>query len=421
MHRDMPRPNRALTARTVESTKRPGLHHDGNGLYLQVSPSGGKTWIYRFQFNGRRRDMGLGPARLCTLAEARDKAYQAGRTMRDGKDPIEERELLRKKQPTGINFQDAASAFIEAKSPGWKNKKHCQQWSNTIKKYCNPVIGTIAVDKIDTQLVLSCLKPIWLEKPETASRVRGRVEAILDWAKVSGYREGENPASWKGHLDQLLPSKSKLAGKKGFASMPYDILPAFMRGLSAHNCNASLALEFLILTGCRTSEVLLATWQEIDLGGKQWIIPADRMKAGKEHRVPLSTPALRVLARMKELCGVNYIFPGQRGSRPLSNMAMLEIMRRQGIPYTVHGFRATFRTWVAEQTMASPEIAEAALAHSPPSRVIAAYQRGDLFEKRYQLMEHWGEYVYGAETKDGPGAPHNTPPSQAQQLTSPGR
>ena len=247
MHRDMPRPNRALTARTIESTRGPGLHHDGNGLYLQVSPSGGKTWIYRFQCNGRRRDMGLGPTRLFTLAEVRDKAYEAGRKVRDGKDPIEERKLLRKKQPTGINFQDAASAFIEAKSPGWKNKKHCQQWSNTIKTYCNPAIGSIAVDKIDTQLVLGCLKSIWLEKPETASRFRGRVEAILDWAKVSGYREGENPASWKGHLDQLLPSKSRLAGKKGFASMPYDILPAFMQGQTEHLC----ACLLLYLFPCR--------------------------------------------------------------------------------------------------------------------------------------------------------------------------
>lgn len=388
-----------LDAVAVTKTTKPGLYADGGGLYLQVTESGLKTWVYRFMLNGRRRDMGLGRAgnRDVTLAQARDKAADARRLVKAGIDPIEaakaERAARQVEAVKTKSFKECAEAYITAHEAGWMNPKHISQWRNTLRDYVYPVMGDLPVNAVDTGLVMAVLEPIWASKNETASRVRGRIEAILDWARTRGYRAGENPARWKGHLDHLLPRPSKVKKVKHHAALPYDDMAGFMAELRQQTGTSARALEFTILTAARTSEVLGAKWEEIDLAKKVWTVPASRMKGGREHRVPLSDAALAVLKGMKKGEAGECVFPGSKPKRPLSNMAFLMLLRRmKRINLTGHGFRSTFRDWAAERTAYPAEAAEMALAHVVGDKVEAAYRRGDLFEKRIRLMQDWADF-----------------------------
>jgi integrase len=384
-----------LAAKTVEKAKESGYYCDGGGLYLQVSPTASKSWIFRYARHGKSHEMGFGSERDVSLAEARTKAADARRQLVNGIDPLAAREGHRaqeKLQKAGsISFADCATKYIDSHKAGWRNEKHAEQWQNTLDTYAGPVVGQLDVKDVDTALVLRILEPIWSKKPETASRVRGRVERILDYARVRGYRSGENPARWRGHLDKLLPSALNRKTREHHAALPYDELPAFMKDLRSQGGNAARALELLILTTARTGEVIgCEPEKEIDLKKTVWTIPAGRMKAGKEHRVPLSPRAVEVI---KGQSAGTYLFSGGKEGAPLSNMAMLELLRRMGRGnLTVHGFRSTFRDWAAECTSYPGEVCEMALAHAITDKVEAAYRRGDLFEKRRLLMLDWAKY-----------------------------
>ena len=338
--------------------------------------------------------MGLGSERDVSLAEARVKAADARRQIVNGIDPLAAREghrVQERLQKAGTtSFAECAKKFIAAHKAGWQNGKHAEQWQNTLDTYAGPVIGELAVKEVDTALVLRVLEPIWAKKPETASRLRGRIERILDYARVRGYRSGENPARWRGHLDKLLPPALNRKNRKHHAALPYDEIGAFMEKVREQEGTAARALEFTILTATRTQEVIGATPGEFDLKKALWTIPAERMKAGKEHRVPLPPPAIELVKG--EPAGT-YLFSGGKEGAPLSNMAMLELLRRMGRDdLTVHGFRSTFRDWAAECTSYPSEVCEMALAHAINDKVEAAYRRGDLFEKRRLLMLDWATY-----------------------------
>jgi integrase len=393
-----------LTARKVELEKKAGLYADGLGLYLQVGTGGAKSWIYRYRVDGRLRDMGLGSCHAVSLAEARERAAECRKVRAHGVDPIDKKRAAaaeqKKAQAKAMTFKACSGAYIEAHRSGWKNAKHAAQWSATLETYAYPVLGDLAVDTIDTALILKVLEPIWITRTETASRVRGRIESVLDWARVRGHREGENPARWRGHLDHLLPKRNKIATVKHHAALPIDDVPPFMVELRTQDGVAARALEFAILTATRTSETIGATWAEIDLNKRLWTIPPDRMKAGKEHRVPLSTGALRVLEEMSKLPRGVHVFPGARRDKGLSNMALLAVLRRMGRGgLTTHGFRSTFRDWAAERTHFAHEVAEMALAHTVSNKVEAAYRRGDLFEKRRALNEEWSCFCKNERSK----------------------
>jgi integrase len=393
----MARPEKRLTVRTVETIKKPGLHADGGGLYLHVSKTGARSWIFRWKRDGRLRDMGLGPANTVSLAEARDKALACRKLKLDGGDPIEQRRAQRQaarlENTKAMTFRKCAEAYIAAHQAGWKNDKHAAQWPATLGTYVYPVFGSFAVQVVDVGLVMKVVEPIWNVKPETASRVRGRIEAVLDWATARGYRQGENPARWRGHLENLLPKRSKVRRVEHHPALPYAELPDFMSELRQQDGVAARALEFTILTAARTGEVIGATWAEIDLQGRLWTIPGSRMKAGREHRAPLSEPVQAILRAMAEVRTGEHVFPGARDNRPLSQMAMLMLLRRMGRDgLTVHGFRSAFSDWCAEQTAFPSEVREMALAHVVGDKVEAAYRRGDPFEKRRQLAEAWAGY-----------------------------
>lgn len=395
----MARKTNVLTVREVQTLKTVGLHADGSvpGLYLKVAPTGAKVWIHRYQLRGARHDMGLGSTAVVTLVQAREKAREVRRLVAEGIDPIEHRvseaSAAALAVATAMTFRQCAEAYIESMRAGWKNAKHGLQWSSTLETYAFPVMGELPIAGIDTGLVLRVLEPIWRKKTETASRVRGRIECILDYARVRGYRrEGENPARWKGHLDHILPAKAAVAPVQHHASMPYADVPRFWPRLQMQDGLAARALELCILTATRTGELLGARWSEIDLDTATWTIPAGRMKAGAEHRVPLSDPALALLHKLAAIRVNDLVFPGQSSGRALSQMAMLMVARRMKVAATPHGFRSSFRTWVAETTAFPFEVAEIALAHTQGDKVVAAYQRGDLFEKRRQLMAQWAAY-----------------------------
>jgi integrase len=389
-----------LSHKKVETLKQIGMHADGGGLYLQVTEGADgtprKSWLFRYTVGGRERQMGLGPLNDVSLADARDRAVAARELRRAGKDPISEREALRAENSLlatkTMSFDECAKAYVAVHRAGWRNVKHATQWANTIGTYCSPVFGRFPVQAIDVGLVMKVLEPIWTTKPETAARVRGRIERILDWAKVRGYRDGENPARWRGHLDHLLPARGKVRRVKHHAALPYAEMPGFMAALKTRDATAARALEFAIFTAARTGEVIGAKWNEIDLGGRVWIIPAERMKAGQEHRVPLSDHALEILKHMKKVQQNDHVFPGDRRAT-LSNMALLMLLRRmERDDITAHGFRSSFRDWVEEQTDTPRTVAEMALAHTIGNAVEAAYRRGDLFEKRRHLMSKWASY-----------------------------
>ncbi|MBM1174561.1 tyrosine-type recombinase/integrase [Microvirga arabica] len=381
-------PEKSLTAVQVRSLSRPGRYADGNGLYLVVEPSGAKRWVLRTIVRGKRRDMGLGGLSLVTLAEAREKALTYRKLAREGGDPLAER---RKAQTVLPTFAEAAERVHAEHQASWKNGKHAQQWINTIQQYALPVIGQRRVDQIDTPDVLKVLSPIWLTKPETARRVRQRIGTVLDWAKAAGFRAGDNPVVG---VAKGLPKQGDRDDHH--AALPYAQVPEFVSRLRASDSSelVRLAFEFLILTACRTSEVLGARWEEVDLAERVWVVPTERMKTGRQHRVPLSERAVEILMRAKETGGgSDYLFPGRGGTKPLSNMVFLMALRRMQLDITAHGFRSSFRDWAAEQTSFPREVCEMALAHVIENRVEAAYRRGDLFEKRRDLMEQWSEFA----------------------------
>src|SRR5262245_4590913 len=396
-----------LTALKVARAKRPGMYADGGGLYLQVT-EGGASWIYRYMLNGRAHEMGLGPLALYGLSEARAKALDARRLRHEGVDPIEARRAARAQQrldaAKAITFMECAEAYIKAHSAGWRNGKHAAQWSATLATYAEPIIGNLSVQAIDTALVLKVLEPIWTAKSETAGRVRGRIESILDWATAREYRQGENPARWRGHLDKLLPARGKVRNVVHHAALPYAELPGFLIELREQEGIAARSLEFAILTAARTGETIFARWSELNLLDKTWTVPAARMKARREHRVPLSARALAILAEMQaHRAGDDaFVFPGGKTRKPLSNMAFLMLLRRmKRDDLTAHGFRATFKTWASERTSFQNEIVEAALAHVIGSKVEQAYRRGDMFEKRRRLMDAWATFCMTAPVERG--------------------
>jgi integrase len=386
-----------LTALAITQAKRRGYYGDGGGLFLQVSASGSKSWVFRFKEGGRLREMGLGPTHTVSLAEARQKALDCRKVRLDGGGPIEARKAERMKAKLdaakAMTFAACAERYIAAHKAGWKNDKHAAQWPATLGTYVYPVFGSLPVQAVDVGLVMKAIEPLWTVKPETASRVRGRIESILDWATARGYRQGENPARWRGHLENLLPRKTKVRRVEHHAALPYPEIAAFAAELRQQEGVAARALEFAILTAARTGEVIGGRWEEINLAEKLWTIPAERMKAGKEHRVPLSARALAIVEELAKVRESDFVFPGGRHGRPISNMAMLMTLRRMGRgDLTAHGFRSSFRDWAAERTTFPADVAEMALAHTVSDKVEAAYRRGDLFQKRRQLAEAWAKF-----------------------------
>lgn len=401
-----PRTIHKLTPERVRhATKKLGLHGDGGGLYLRVTSKRAASWVFRYMLDGKAREMGLGSYPAITLPAAREKAAEVRTTKAERRDPIQAREAKRREQrlleARGMTFRQCAEAYIAAHQAGWKNPKHGALWSATLETYAFPVLGNLAVGDVDRSLVIRVLEPIWTAKPETASRVRGRIEAVLDWAEAREYRKGDNPARWKGSLDKLFPKRSKVRSVRHHPALPYDQMPDFMASLKAQHWLAAEALQLTILTAVRTSEALGATWEEIDLERAVWSVPAARTKTGRDHRVPLSEQVLELLrGRHKATGGEGFVFPGQRPTKPLSNMAMLKVLERIGRDdLTVHGFRSTFRDWAEEMTNFPGSVAESALGHVVGDKVEAAYRRGDLFEKRRKLMEAWGKFCHAPQIR----------------------
>jgi len=394
----MPKTTHRLNAIKASNLKDPGLYPDGAGLYLKVAPGGSRSWVFRYMFEKRPRYLGLGSASAVSLAVARSLAVQARQRLELGQDPIEAKRAAQKEAAEAtaksMTFRECAEAYMVAHEPSWKNAKHRAQWRSTLKTYLYPKFGGVPVSAITTEMVLEAIQPIWHSKSETATRVRGRIEVVIDWAKAKGAYIGENPARWRGHLSNLLPKPSKVAKVEHHAALPYDELPAFMSELRASSGLAPRALELVILTATRTTETLAAHWTEIDLEKKLWTVPTERMKAGREHRIPLSARAIEILKELKTVKQNEFVFPGQKPGRHLSNMSMLMLLRRMKRgDLTVHGFRSTFRDWAAETTNSPNFVVEMALAHAVESKVEAAYRRGDLFLKRQKLMDCWALYA----------------------------
>jgi integrase len=385
-----------FSAKEVERLKTPGRHSDGGGLYLAIDENGRRRWVFMYVRRGRRVELGLGGGRDLLLAAARTEATALRAMLASGEDPKAAR--AKEEVPT---FGECADAYVETMQSSWRNPKHAAQWSMTLKTYAKPIRNHL-VDEITTQDILDILQPLWKRVPETAKRLRGRIENVLDAAKAKGQRSGENPARWRGHLDQLLPKRQRLT-RGHHVALPYEEVPAFMDELRTRTAAAARALEFTILTASRTSEVLGAKWEEMDLEKAVWTIPASRMKAAREHRVPLSQRCLGIVQEMQqeedEGQGENrdqdkrgLVFPGPKPRKPLSTMAMAMLLRRMKSEVTVHGFRSSFRDWASETTGFPHEVCEMALAHTITNKAEAAYRRGDLFEKRRKLMAAWANY-----------------------------
>lgn len=393
-----------LTAAVVKQAKKPGYLSDGGGLVLQITKSGGKSWLFRYRAaTGKIREMGLGSLEVVALADARRKAEDAQRQRADGQDPISvkrQRELYaRVEAAKGVTFKWCAEKYIASNKAGWSNAKHALQWSATLEEYVYPIFKNVSVAAIDTALVTKALESIWSTKLETATRVRQRIERVLSWATVHKYREGANPAAWRGHLDQVLAKPSDIRKKKPIKhhrALPAKDMPQLMRDLAAREGESALALRFLALTACRTNEVIGATWDEIDMIAKVWAIPGIRMKAGREHRVPLSDQAMNILRRAKKLKAGDFVFTGPKLGKPLSNMAFAALLKRMSrTDFVPHGLRSTFRTWAAERTNYPREVCEMALAHAVGNAVEQSYQRGDMFDRRKALMQDWADFASG--------------------------
>ncbi len=397
-----------LTPFAVKGKKEKGLYSDGGNLYLQVNSSGAKSWLFRFELNGKVRDMGLGSCNAITLAYARELATAARKHVSLNVDPIAARKEEQAKASLEAaktqTFKQCAETYIETHKSGWRNPKHISQWTNTLTTYVYPVFGDISVQDVDTDLVIKSLMPIWNTKTETATRIRGRIENILDWAKAMKLRTGENPALWRGHLQKLLPKPSKVQKVEHHPSLPYIYVAEFMAGLSTNEDLSARALELTILTASRTSEVRAARWEEFDLKQKIWVVPATRIKTGKEHRVPLSPAALAILKELHKNRNNDFVFAGRNPTKCMSDMALLALTRRMAKPdywpyFVVHGFRSSFRDWAAEQTNFPREVCETCLSHSVNSKTEEAYQRSDLLEKRKLVLDAWARYCYQPQVK----------------------
>lgn len=394
----MPKIAAQLSALEVSRLKTPGFVSVGGvpGLSLQISATGARSWILRVKVGSKRRDMGLGAYPAVTLAQAHQKAREAREAIEQGHDPILTRERaqsqLRAAQASAITFKQAAAKFIEAKAPEWRNPKHRAQWGATLETYAHPIIGNLDVKDVADVHILQILEPIWATKTETATRVRGRIENVLDWATAKKYRVGENPARWRGHLDKILPAPKKTTAVVHHPAIPVDDAPAFFAALQKRNGTAARALEFLTLTAACSGEVRGAVWSEFDLNKGLWTIPATRMKANKEHRVPLTESMMGILRQQPHLEDSDLVFASPRGKR-LSDMAITQVMRRMELTAVPHGLRSTFRDWVAEKTSFPRDLAEKALAHTLTNAVEAAYQRGDALEKRRRMMDAWAKFV----------------------------
>lgn len=390
-----------LNALRISKEVEPGLHADGGGLYLQISASGSRSWVFRFKLAGRAREMGLGALASVSLAEARALAASHRKSLADGIDPIEARRGQQRQERadrlSAMTFREGADAYMESLEPSWKNPKHAQQWRNTLRDYAYPVMGNAYVADVDTAAILRVLRPIWSKKTETANRLRGRIERILDAARVLGMRTGENPARWRGHLDKILPKYERTRRTQHHAALAWADTPSFVRDLRAREDATAEMLYLTILTCARTNEMLEARASEFDLDRAVWNVPAERMKMGRAHRVPLCPSAVASVRRAIDKSGPDgYLFPGRKKGKPCSNMAMLNLlgrMRRDEI--TVHGFRSTFRDWVAECTEHPDSLAEMALAHVVGNKVEGAYRRGDMLERRRSMMERWADYCDG--------------------------
>lgn len=375
-----------LSATQAAKLKAPGRHSDGGGLYLFIDQHGRRRWIFMYARNGKRTELGLGGGRDMSLANARTEAAKLREILAIGGDPKADRT----KDDRIPTFGECADTYVEVMKPSWRNAKHAAQWTMTLTTYAKPMRGK-PVNAIGTQDVLDVLQGLWKRTPETAERLRGRIENVLDAAKAKGHRSGENPARWRGHLDQILPKRQRLS-RGHHTALPYDAVPDFMADLRGRSAVAALALEFTILTAARSGEVLGAQWDEIDLEKTVWIIPPARMKAAREHRVPLSPRAMEIVEVMREQGTEGFLFPGPKPKKPLSSMAMAMLLRRMKAEITVHGFRSTFRDWASETTGFPHEVCEMALAHTIGNKAEAAYRRGDLFDKRRKLMEAWASY-----------------------------
>lgn len=383
------------TAIQIKNLKEVGKYSVGDGLYVVIKKQGSKSWIYRYTVHGKQREMGLGPTDEVTLAEARDIASDNRRLIRNGIDPIAKRdqEMMRLRVETArtITFRECSLEFIESQRSAWSNQKHIKTWEGSLQKHVFPFIGDFPIKEVSKDLVVRVLKPIWNSRTETASRIRARIERIISYASAMGYRTGENPASWKGNLDHIFPHQTKVAPVSHLPAVPIDETPEIFKALNG-NDTVLKALQFLILTASRTGQTIAAEWSEINLYEKTWIIPAERMKSRREHRVPLSTQALEILNSMSSRTQNRFIFPGRIGGRHISEMSFLMTMRRLGRSEVPHGFRSTFKDWASERTEYPNEVSEMALAHVVSNKVEAAYRRGDLFEKRRSIMQDWADF-----------------------------
>jgi integrase len=394
-----------LSAVAVARKKKPGRYSDGHGLYLRVSeypnrdgkPQHSKGWVFRYQIAGHERMMGLGALHDVSLAQARALVRECRLLLVQGLDPIAARQAKRQgvrlAAAREVTFKQCAEKYIAAHRASWRSTIHSEQWPRTLATYVYPTIGALAVADIDTALVLKCIEPIWREIPTTAMRVRGRIEAVLDWAKARDFRAGENPARWKGHLANLLPARTKLQGGNHRPALPYTQAPAFMAELRAREGIAARALEFTILTAARSNEAIGATWAEIDLMAKLWTVPAERMKTGRAHVVPLSDRTIKILQELPRIAGCNYLFPGAKAGQSINRFGMLELLRSMRAGVSVHGIRSTFRDWCGDRTNYARDVVEAALAHRIADQVEAAYRRGTAIEKRRHLMNDWARYL----------------------------
>ena len=383
---------RQMTDIEARAIRKPGRHAAGGGLYLRVAAGGSKQWVFRYQRMGRRHELGLGPYPAVSLRDARVRAAELRRMLAADTDP-----LATRRHASALTFRQCAEAYIEARRAGWRNAKHAAQWQATLAAYAYPSLGEVPVAVIAVGDVCRVLEPIWRSRTETANRLRGRIESILDWATVRGHRTGDNPARWRGHLDKVLPARAKVQRVRHHSAMAYDDVPGFVAELRARDGVAALALRFLILTACRTSEATGARWSEIE--GDVWAIPGERMKSGRPHRVPLAPAAAAIVKALRGLDPV-FVFPGGRQGKPLSNMALASVLKRMGrTDATVHGFRSAFRDWAAERTAFPREVAEGALAHVLTDKVEAAYRRSDLFERRRRLMEVWAGFCMAEDGK----------------------
>lgn len=398
----MARRAKDLSALEVARLTEPGHYAVGGvvGLYLYVGEAGAKSWVLRLMVGGKRRHMGLGSYPSVTLSQAREKARDARNSVEGGEDPILVRKAAKSRllaqQATQKTFEQAAEAYIDSHGDAWRNSKHRAQWIATLETYAHPVMGKLLVQDVHQEHVLQVLEPIWKTKNETAVRLRGRIENVLDWATVRKYRTGENPARWKGHLDHLLAMPSKIKKVEHHRALPVDAMTAFMGKLRSAEGTAARALEFVILTAARSGEVRGATWSEIDLKERVWTIPAGRMKAGQEHRVPLSDRAIELIRSLPKIDKVDFLFPGMKGG-PLSDMSLTAVLRRMQVDAVPHGFRSTFRDWVGERTNFPREVAEQALAHVLQNKTEAACRRGDALEKRRALMQSWANFCDGTK------------------------